>query len=320
AASAGRDGAGVEAWTRPLADRSLVAGFPFLPGSAPPSFLHRSFGEYLLAESFAVRCHRMIQPVEDVSPDARDFAPDLLARWVETAGTVEFTDETRQFLAVMLPDWEAFAQNKKRHRTGRIERWTAFEEALLHRFFTEDVAAACLPLLHRGVGRLDEVRARALLNYFAVLSLHAVTPPRRLALPDGAEAMLPQFLRWISLGYSDVVDPVTRYLSLAGRSIDVDLAQLDLMGLDLHDCDLDGCSLVGADLSDADLRGASMTFVDLTRASLRGADLRGADLRSAVFRGTLLDGADLTDAILVGVDTTAPEFARVDLRRAVLSS
>lgn len=304
-------GAGAEPWTRPLADRSLIASFPFLPGVSPATFLHRSFGEYLAAESFALRCHRMTQPVEDVeSGSARGFSPDLMTRWVETAGTIDLTDETRRFLSVMLPDWEGFAQRRRRRRTDRIERWSAFEEALLHRFFHEDVAAACLPLLHRGVGRLDDIRARALLNFFRVLSLHPSGPPRRIALPHGAEAMLPRFLGWISLGYSDVVDPVTRHLSLAGRSVDVDLSQLDLMGIDLHDTDLDGCSLVGADLTDADLHGASMTFVDLTRASLRGADLRGADLRSAVFRATLLDGADLTGADLTGVDTAAPEFAR----------
>jgi hypothetical protein len=300
----------LEPWTRPLEDRSLVASFPFLPGSAPAAFLHRSFGEYLAAESFALKCHRMTQPTEDVlSSDMHEFAPDLLTRWVEAAGTVDLTDETRRFLSVMLPDWEAFAQGKRRRRTDRIERWSAFEETLLHRFFHEDLAAACLPLLHRNVGRVDDIRARALSNYFAILSLSSAAH-RRVDVPHGAEAMLPQFLGWISLGYSQVTNPVTRYLSLAGRSISVDLAQLDLMGIDLHDTDLDDCSLVGADLTDADLHGASMTFVDLTRASLRGANLRGADLRSATFRATLLDGADLTDAILTGVDTSAPEFAR----------
>ena len=302
--------AAVEPWTRPLEDRSLVASFPFLPGIAPATFLHRSFGEYLAAESFALACHRMTQPIEDViAPGEHEFAPDLLARWVEAAGAVDLTDETRRFLSVMLPDWEGFAQGKQRRRPDRVERWAAFEECLLGRFFQEDLAVACIPLLHRGLGGLDDIRARALRNYFGALSLGS-RPHRRVTLPPGAEAMLPQFLGWIALGYSQVTDPVTRYLSLAGRSISADLAQLDLMGIDLHDTDLDDCSLVGADLTDADLHGASMTFVDLTRASLRGANLRGADLRSAVFRATILDDADLTGAVLTGVDTSAPEFAR----------
>ncbi len=304
-AEARASAAAVEPWIRPIEDRSLVASFPFLPGVAPATFLHRSFGEYLAAESFALACHRMTQPIEDViAPTEHEFAPDLLARWVEAAGAVDLTDGTRRFLSVMLPDWEGFAQGKQRRRPDRVERWAAFEESLLRRFFQEDLAVACIPLLHRGLGGLDDIRARALCNYFGALSL-ASRPHRRVPLPPGAEAMLPQFLGWIALRYYQVTDPVTRYLSLAGRPGSADLAQLDLMGIDLHDTDLDECSLVVADLTDADLHGASMTFVDLTRASLRDADLR-----SAVFRATILTDADLHGASLTGVDTSAPEFAR----------
>lgn len=87
-----------------------------------------------------------------------------------------------------------------------------------------------------------------------------------------------------------------------------DLHQRNFRGIDFHEADLTEANLREADLRHADLRQANLSETLLQHACLRGADLReaklcranlqGADLSHADFRGAELSGADLHKALL----------------------
>jgi hypothetical protein len=105
------------------------------------------------------------------------------------------------------------------------------------------------------------------------------------------------------------------------------LIEVDLRGAQLRSANLSGTHLRGADLREADLaeaglfranlagarmEGARLYWADLIQTGLERADLRDADLRGADFSGAHLAEANLAGAILE--ETT---FANVDLSRVL---
>ncbi len=74
--------------------------------------------------------------------------------------------------------------------------------------------------------------------------------------------------------------------------------------------------LSGADLSGADLRWADLIGADLRRANLHGAKLIGAKLSEAKLIGADLSGADLSRANLIDADLSGANLIGADLRGA----
>lgn len=82
-------------------------------------------------------------------------------------------------------------------------------------------------------------------------------------------------------------------------SVEINLFNSDLQGLDLPDTTLQNADLRNSRLNSANLRGAK-----LTRANLSGANLSGANLTGAILIGTNLSSATLTGAVLTGANLT----------------
>ncbi len=80
------------------------------------------------------------------------------------------------------------------------------------------------------------------------------------------------------------------------------LANLDLRNLDLIGVYLERANLSGSDLREVDLVGASLEFANLKNANLAGADLEEAILRKAKLEGANLQGANLCNTILANGD------------------
>ena len=117
----------------------------------------------------------------------------------------------------------------------------------------------------------------------------------------------------------------------------LDLAGVDLSGIDFSDADLLGVNINGADFTGAIIRGVRMPDTDFTPQQLMstqswadrdlrglqfqdsgmdlsGQDLSGMDLRDSVLGNVDLSGADLTDVDWEGTLIYNVNFARADLR------
>lgn len=77
---------------------------------------------------------------------------------------------------------------------------------------------------------------------------------------------------------------------------EVNLNEIDLRNIDLHDASLIGVNLSRTDLRNAFLRGANLLQANLSQANLSGTNLSGAILDRVQFRRTNLCGADLSGA------------------------
>jgi uncharacterized protein YjbI with pentapeptide repeats len=121
-------------------------------------------------------------------------------------------------------------------------------------------------------------------------------PPDPAARAAAREALLTRVAAGEALDGADLADAELVDLDLRGRS---------LVGANLKGAVLRGCCLAGADLSGAVLAGADLTDADLTGAVLAGADLVGATLAAAI-----LDEADLEGADLSGVRAPGASFRR----------
>ncbi len=102
-----------------------------------------------------------------------------------------------------------------------------------------------------------------------------------------------------------------------------DLSRAHLSGADLSGAHLSGADLSGAHLSDADLSRAHLSGINLSFAHLRGVNLRGAHLRGAHLsfahlRGAHLSGINLRDADLSFAYLSGTNLSGADLSRAHL--
>jgi uncharacterized protein YjbI with pentapeptide repeats len=98
-----------------------------------------------------------------------------------------------------------------------------------------------------------------------------------------------------------------------------DLLGSDMTEDDIYRQDLDAPIPNGPDFSSAILSGANLSGADLIRAKLSRADLSGADLSGADLSSAKLNGADLSGADLSGANLSRADLSRADLSRANLS-
>jgi hypothetical protein len=93
----------------------------------------------------------------------------------------------------------------------------------------------------------------------------------------------------------------------------------DLSGADLSNANLSQAKLFYANLYDAKLSGADLHDVKLIHADLHDADLSGADLHDAELIHADLHDADLSSADLSNADLSSADLSNADLHYANLS-
>ncbi|WP_370352921.1 pentapeptide repeat-containing protein [Catenulispora sp. EB89] len=94
--------------------------------------------------------------------------------------------------------------------------------------------------------------------------------------------------------------------------------RVNLAGIDLRGLDLSSTNLRGADLQLADFRGMRLVDLDLQDADLRGADFTGAWMIKGSLTGTSLTGSRWERAALVGVAGIEDRPDAVELRSAAV--
>jgi uncharacterized protein YjbI with pentapeptide repeats len=270
-------------------------------------FIHKSFGEYLIARALLVAARRAEDRLDNTNEE------DTAKEWLQTAGSAELTNEILRFLrdeVRRLPLNEA--KNLKDALQGLMS-WT----------LRSGMPAQAL----EGVFSFREIEARqrhAEGGLLAVLNACA----RRISEQDRGAAII--MLDWpddhamrrmIERLYIPVfsTSPMSGCLSyLSSERIDCFLHCLDLFRADLEEAKLDGANLWRADLWSANLRRASLRKAHLMQANLAEALLERANLEGAHLEGANLGLANLQEAHLGGANLGGANLEEALLERANL--
>ncbi len=99
---------------------------------------------------------------------------------------------------------------------------------------------------------------------------------------------------------------------------DADLANLNLIDVDLRGTDLRGVNLSNSDLINADFVDSNLSGANLYGVYLRDANLRGANLSRTYLSNANLNDSNLSDANLKQANLTDTDLSRAHLTRANL--
>jgi hypothetical protein len=173
--------------------------------------------------------------------------------------------------------------------------------------------------VHRGLQPVEPVlqRDRRSLARYIQLTAGKLPYSPSVEMRSGAGGKAVVAGSSIGLSFADV--------NLTGAElVGTSLTDADLRGVALNQSYLAGARLVGADLSHARMMGAMLFAADLYGANLYAACLDGAILQGVRLAGTSLErahmeGADLRGAVLVGADMTEAKCTRASLVAADLS-
>jgi hypothetical protein len=120
----------------------------------------------------------------------------------------------------------------------------------------------------------------------------------------------------VNLAEANLINVNLRGSDLSGAN----LRRANLKGADLTDADLSGANLTRADLTGADLSGAILMEADLSRGKLGGANLRRTDFHYAHLPVADLSRTDLSVAVLLSADLSGANLRNSDLTKACLGS
>ena len=306
-------------------------------GEAGYEFIHKSFGEYLIARALVAAAERARTALEHATE--RKVAEE----WLEIAGVAEITTEILSFLRdqarLIMDDDKADAlkgalealmswslrEGMPAHVVGDTSSFRLVEARQRH---AEGALLAVLNACATRLGEDDGRVAPVVLEWPEPLALKRLLERLRLGRLKFALATVFEGLgrRGAAADEQDVIDPYDHILHDANFSFvslrGADLGHAFLGGANLRCADLGGADLRyaylgGADLRGANLGGANLRGADLGGADLRYAELRGANLGGADLRGADLGGANLGDADLGGADLGGADLGDADLRGAV---
>ncbi|MGG7567919.1 pentapeptide repeat-containing protein [Rhodovulum sp. DZ06] len=276
-----------------------------LGGSAGFEFVHRSFGEYLVARALMAAAGKLAR-----NPSLSRYAKfrKHAAVWERLVGQGELTHPIIDFL----------------QREELLDRATAHPR--LQTFLHYAVQDGFPVHSERGAASWMELAGRersALVALVAVMSAtvgwaRAVTAG---ATKDAGEAGF--FLTFQPYSRDAVVgdkptlnvERLLERIEATGQGI----ASRLLAWTNLSQAQLSGASLSGANLFEANLRGANLSRADLAWAQLARADLAGADLSGAELGRAQLDGANLFEANLSGAKLGGANLIQADLGVALLN-
>ena len=310
-------------------------------------FIHKSFGDYLVALALADAGLHWNSNLEAGSISEEDF----LRRWLALTGGAPVTHEILDFMNGEVasdltdPQWtddehewrgglDLLGPSSRRRRYRSEEAvappvWAEARLGILKRAFalalTEGFPA------HDSEGPSRSWRQLEIRHHHAETSLLALVQAlAEVAWPIGepgdASGTL-NFFRGEDARKKErkghirslvlrLITPDDSLASLARNRLlvrlaadSIDFSRQDLLLVDLSRADLRGADLSGADLRDADLRGAGLSDADLRGADLTGSGLSGADLSGAHLTGAGLSGADLSGTRLNGAGLNGADLS-----------
>ncbi len=315
-------------------------------------FIHKSFGDYLVALALADAGLDWMDDLEAGSISEDDF----LRRWLALTGSAPVTGEILDFLngevASDLADlkwtdeeheWrggvDLFVSSNRRRgyrSSGALEPsgWAEARLGILNPAFSL-VLVEGFPA-YESEGPSQTWRQREVRHRHAETSLLALVQALAcVAWPFGISESVAgrlDFFAGEDVGTGErnghlrslvlrLITSNDSLAELARRRLFVRLAadSIDFRRQDLVLVDFSAAHLSGVDLSRAHLVGAHLVGAHLVGADLSGAHLSGAHLSRAHLSGADLSGADLSGADLSGADLRSADLSGADLRSADLS-
>ena len=319
-------------------------------------FIHKSFGDYLVALALADAGLHWNSNLEAGSISEEDF----LRRWLALTGGAPVTHEILDFMNGEIasdltdPQWT----DDEREWRGGLDLLGPSSQ---RRGYRSEEAVAAPGWAEARLGILNPVFALALTEGFPahdsegpsrswrqleIRHQHAETSllalvqalaevawplgervvasgrldffPGKDAAKEGKNGHLRSMVLRLILSDDSLAMLARERLFVRLAADSIDFQRQDLLFVDLRGADLRGANLSGANLRHADLRVANLQGADLRVANLHGADLDGADLGAADLRGADLDGADLRGADLGAADLGGADLRGADLRGADL--
>ncbi len=286
-------------------------------------FIHKSFGEYLIARALLRAAHRARDDLD------REGEAEAARKWLRVASLAEITHEILRFLrdearvrfervddardlkngSQALMNWTL----RVGMPTHREDSGAAFRVIEAKQANAEGALLAVLNACARKVAVEGTAGAAIALDWPQPLALLQLLQRLRRGRDTFPLALAFDHLAWRRSGDQPENDPATIHQKLSKA----DLSFVSLVDAFLVDAFLVDAFLVGANLRDANLESVNLRDAILERASL-GADLGGADLGGADLRRASLGGANLRDANLELANLRDAFLRGADLRRANL--
>ncbi len=309
-------------------------------------FVHKSFGEYLVARRIVGLVAQIHKSIEQRFSDPEEgwTQKDALGRWAKLCGPTAIDAYILTFVidevALFTADAEKWQETFARLIEYVLRHGNPIEELRLPTYLTETTFArnseeallaaigACGTVTSsacnidwpsetsfgtwisrlRGQGSIMG-RSRSAWQFIGRLNLRGQV----LWSQDFEEC----FFHRANLSVANLYHASLAWANLSNANLEdanlfeanlteADLSEADLAGANLLNADLFNADLSDANLSGADLEGANLSNANLSGANLEGANLSDANLSDANLSGAKLDGANLTCTIL---DPAAPGHA-----------
>ena len=272
-------------------------------------FIHKSFGEYLIARALLAAAERAKDRLDDTNEET------TAREWLEICGAAEITGEIVRFLRDEVRRLTLDETRALKDALQGLMSWTlrsgmpahalddtsSFRSAEARQRHAEGALLAVLNACARRIAEEDQDAAMVRLNW-----------PDDHAMRYMIERL--QITRW-TIGPMSTC--LSHLLASAAEVVGATRIHQSLHTLDLFQANLQAADLKEAQLAAANLRGASLAGANLEDANLAKARLGGANLRAAILQGAHLRGADLQGADLQGAHLQGAHLHYADLSEAV---
>ncbi|WP_428657701.1 pentapeptide repeat-containing protein [Runella sp.] len=269
-------------------------------------FLHKTFGEYLVAEAIWYR-------IKTIFIEAENSVDDILKSITYLFnGKAFLTKEIINYLYDLINDFK-----KDRVLDNSIRE---LSEILISRMSDSLPSLIGAEFYYPDANK--DVLSQSARVFYGFISVYLRVnykefPYSQIVLRDFS--MLINMLAFKNKGLLNLKGTYLRKIDLVGIDLSkADLREADLMGSNLSGADLRDADLMGADLSRTLLTGALLIRANLKKANLSESYLTKADLISANLEGANLTDANLADTYMIGTNLKGASFIGADLKRTNL--
>jgi hypothetical protein len=313
----------------------ILTSYFYLDSTSPldmsVDFIHKSFGEYLLAEYyidsiFEDKIHYLSVGVP--TSETLKFLTGLLEllknEKKDDNNSVNFINsfafsqgnDRRSLLTNFIKNAQRFFEEEQIiYQTGKSQQdgiWELtrfptfrYNELSIHRWLT-----------HYVLNILDEAKSNnELFVKLIQMTSHTIPPSlKRMAKANLSNADL----ALTNLSYADLSETNLSYAKLSGANLSgANLTLANLPNANLSNANLLNSRLQGANLSNANLSNADLSNSDLFRANLSRTNLSDANLSGAILTYANLSEANLSDANFSNANLSKANVSEANLSDAI---
>ncbi|WP_249275956.1 pentapeptide repeat-containing protein [Rhodobacter sp. JA431] len=274
-------------------------------------FIHKSFGEYLVARGLvtaAIRLHK--RWTSEANEEEESY---FALSWAELVRDAALTPEVIRFLYdETLRRASSSTSNAEdlhlvKRSLERILNWVQQHGFPVHKM--EAIGD------FRELETCQRCAEASMLAVASAIACASSSKEERVTIEWNADGAL-RFLERLHATSRGRNNRILSKIDLNGADINgAKLFESDLRGANLNGANLNGANLFDSDLRDADLSGADLIWTDL-----RGADLGGANLSGANLNGALLKSANLAKCTFAATYARLTDFSLTNLSAAQVNS